>query len=115
MRGRLARPPDLFHPTTRGRAVIFIWRRRGWLVPVLFLACFVAVQLLVDLLMGSGYYTSHRPAHLGATIFTSLVVSAVGVILNHRNRNGGSKHSFFFIPIEFWGLILFAVMLLSLL
>ena len=93
-----------------------IWKGRGWIAPVIFIACFVDIQLIVDHFLGDGFYKDNRWVKLVALAVVALVVGIIGFILNRRDRiisihpETGKKtrspaHTLLFLPIEVWAVI----------
>lgn len=93
-----------------------IWKGFGWLAPVIFLAAFVDVQLLVDWVMGEGFYTANRWVQIFSIVFVAIVVAGLGLWMNLRDRfsrvdtKTGKKviapaHTFLWLPIEVWAIV----------
>jgi hypothetical protein len=108
---------------------MIIFTRLGFLVPILVLAALVGTELVFELLYADDrYYQEHDWAIITASIIGGALIWRLG---RHLNRDVAKKlvdpdtgdvvllahkHSFFFLPMEHWGLIIpaFAVLLLSL-
>lgn len=102
---------------------MLIWSGFGIVVPILaFGICFI-VQMVFDSLFGHGFYTSHAIPKLfaglagGAALFflgswmnSDANISRILVDPNTGERVSVSNgsHTFFFIPVQYWGII-FAV------
>jgi len=109
---------------------MMIWRGLGILVPVVVIATMIATQLLVDMVMGHGYYTAHGWPKLAATTLAAIALFALGQLTNislpppSDPRHTGTpdadleaeadaqtdkrpSHTFFFIPIKYWSVIVF--------
>jgi len=97
--------------------MLFIWRGFGWILPIIVLASFVVTQSIVDAAYGDEYYNSKDWPKLIAVIIGSLMIGLLGYFLNYKKRNviineetGKKKkspsHTLFFIPIEFWTIII---------
>ncbi|BFM48942.1 hypothetical protein [Marinomonas sp. THO17] len=93
-----------------------IWKGFGWLAPVIFLAAFVDVQLLVDWAMGEGFYTANRWVQVFSLVAVAIVVAGLGLWMNLRDklwqvdRKTGKKvtapaHTFLYLPVEVWAVI----------
>lgn len=92
----------------------------GWLVPALLIGFMILTQFTADLVMGDGYYTQHAWTKNFGVIGGVVLIGLVGIYLNHIRRlrltdeASGEQireksHSFFFIPMEYWALILPAI------
>ncbi|KZN14741.1 hypothetical protein [Marinomonas sp. TW1] len=99
-----------------------IWKGLGWLAPVIFIAAFVDVQMLVDGVMGEDFYQQNRWVKLFSVAAVALLVAAIGLWLNVRDRiwrvhsetgkkTRPSAHTFLFLPIEVWAVIVPCVFL----
>ena len=93
-----------------------IWKGRGWITPVIFIAFFVDIQLVVDYFMGDGFYGDNRWVKIIALVAVAFLVGAIGYFLNSRDRivlvdsETGKKtklpaHTLLFLPIEVWAVI----------
>ena len=97
--------------------MLVVWRGFGWLVPVVVFAALVLSQLSVDSLYGEGFYTANTWPKQAAFILGAIAVGLLGFILNHVKRQilvdeetgeplgKAPSHSLFFIPIEYWAII----------
>jgi len=97
--------------------MLIIWRGFGWLVPLIAFAGFLVMQLSLDALYGEEYYSNNEWPKLAAVLASSFIIALLGYYLNFRKRitvtdesTGKSKkspaHALFFIPIQFWAIIL---------
>jgi hypothetical protein len=98
--------------------MLFIWRGRGWLVPVIVLGAFALSQLASNALYGDGFYAANAWPKYAAIIFAALSIGLLGFNLNHKKRQTlvdeetgevqgkAPSHSLFFIPIEYWAVII---------
>jgi hypothetical protein len=103
---------------------LFIWRRLGFLVPLIAFAFLLVSQLLIDGLFGTGYYAIHRWAPTLALILSALIIGLLGLILNRNVKRIyidkitskevilDRSHSFFFIPFQYWGIIIIGIAIL---
>lgn len=78
-------------------------------------------QVAIDAMYGDGFYTANDWPKTAAIILAALSVGLLGIFLNHIKRgtivdeNTGEvlgkspSHYLFFIPVEYWALILPAV------
>ncbi|QUX96428.1 hypothetical protein C0J08_13915 [Marinomonas sp. CT5] len=93
-----------------------IWKGRGWIAPIIFIAFFVDVQLVVDYFMGEGFYSDNRWVKLISLTVVALGVGVIGYSLNRRDRivhvnsetgkkSLSSAHTLLFLPIEVWAII----------
>jgi len=103
--------------------MIIIWRGFGWSIPVIVFGAFIFFQTALNAIYGEGFYESYEWPKMAAIILSSLLVASLGYLLNYRKRQvivdpeSGKKqnspsHTLFFIPIEFWALIIPALFLL---
>jgi hypothetical protein len=90
----------------------------GWglVVVLVAIAGLVVGQILVDLLFGPGYYTSHEWPKLLACLIAGAFVWKVGVRLNSTpgrvviDKETGQEltlrqhHSLFFVPMQYWAI-----------
>ena len=87
----------------------------GFLVPIIALAVYVAVQWLTDQVLGAGFYTGHAVPKFAAAIISAVLLFAFGLFLKRRgtrvviDKATGeelvlrSRHTLFFVPMEYWG------------
>jgi len=98
--------------------MLFVWHGHGYLVPVFYVAALILTQLLVDHVLGDGFYTATAWPKYLAIGLGGLLCWAVG-----RSLNSGAarrlvdpetgqevfleppRHDFIFIKVEYWGLI----------
>jgi hypothetical protein len=96
---------------------MIIWRGFGFIVLVVFLVVQFSTEGIFDAVLGTNYFNSHLWAQILATLSAALLVGLAGYLLNYQYREvyvdeetGQSykspSHSFFFIPVEFWMLII---------
>lgn len=92
-----------------------IWNRHGWLVPVVFIVAFVGTQLGLDAWEPGTYESAEWPKYLAIGI-CSVALAVIGFLLNRTYRERivdeetgeerkAPSHHFFFIPIEYWALV----------
>lgn len=104
--------------------MIIIWRRYGWLVPVLVIFAFVLTQIIVNLMLGDEYYTDNSWPKYVAVTLSSCGIGYLGYFFNFKKRiviideeSGNtrktSSHTLFFIPIEYWAIIIPLIFLYS--
>lgn len=101
--------------------MLVVWRGYGWLAPVLALGAMILSQVAIDALYGDGFYTENAWPKTAAAIVAALSVGLLGIYLNHIKRgtvvdeNTGEvlgkspSHTLFFIPVEYWAVIILAV------
>jgi len=96
----------------------FVSRGHGYLVLVFYVGALVLTQLIIDLILGKGFYTAHAwPKYLGIGL-GALLCWVVGRWLNSGSAKRlmdletgeevvlpAPSHDFFYIKIEYWGLI----------
>ena len=56
--------------------------------------------------VGDAYYQAHGWPKFAAGLVVGLLVLLTGCGLN-KNRPSGNNHTFFFIPVEMWGVLIF--------
>jgi hypothetical protein len=96
----------------------FVWRGHGYLVLLFYAGALILTQLIIDSILGDGFYTAHpwpkylaigvgallcwivgRWLHSGASKRLMDVETGEEVILS------APRHDFFYIKMEYWGLI----------
>ncbi|UTV98280.1 hypothetical protein KDW99_13515 [Marinomonas rhizomae] len=96
--------------------MLSIWKGRGWIAPVIFIAFFVDIQRVVDYFMGEGFYSDNRWVKVSALVAVACLVGVIGYLLNSRDRiiqidsETGKKtrspaHTLLFLPVEVWAVI----------
>lgn len=104
---------------------MFHWTGYGFLVPVIGFAGALCTQLIVDAVLGSGFYTQEAWPKLAWGFTTGITLWFVGNALNHGReevvtdkRTGEEKlttprHAFLFLPVQYWSfvVILFGLVL----
>jgi hypothetical protein len=99
---------------------MIIWRGLGWLIPIIFIAVLVLSQWGLDAALGENYYTQNDWPKMFAISLVVVCIAALGYFLNHKKRviivdeaTGKSQkepsHTLFFIPIEYWAIIISVV------
>ncbi|MBV1909792.1 MAG: hypothetical protein KUG78_10760 [Kangiellaceae bacterium] len=93
-----------------------MWRRKGWITPIAFIFPMAAVQLVVNFSLGEQYYLHNTWPKIVAVLSGVVVVAYLGYYLNYAKRekiNENSRveklsdsHTMFFIPVEYWSIIL---------
>jgi hypothetical protein len=99
--------------------MIVVWRGQGWAVMGILGAAFVAIYLLVNGLVPGGANPEYFAAHAWPFVLvfggSGAIMLAWGLATNHRapvqgiSRETGLAvtrrihHSFYFIPVEYWG------------
>jgi hypothetical protein len=97
--------------------MLFIWRGFGWSIPIILFGAFIISQLLLNNLYGEGYYENNEWPKFAAIIASTILIGGLGYFLNYKkrvvvvNEQTGKKeksksHSLFFIPIEYWAIII---------
>ncbi len=102
--------------------MLVVWRGFGWLVPVVIFAALILSQLSVDAVYGDGFYTANAWPKQAAFILAAIFVASLGIFLNHTKRKmlfdeetgealgKAPSHTLFFIPIEYWAVIVLALL-----
>jgi hypothetical protein len=100
---------------------MIIWTGWGILVPVVFFAVTILFQMLVDGILGPDTYSQAKHFQFFGTSAAALAVWLAGKRMNTKterrviDKETGeemvlkSNHSFFFIPMQYWGFIIFAL------
>ncbi len=101
--------------------MLIVWRGFGWLVPVIVMAALILSQLSVDSIYGDGFYTANAWPKQAAFVAAAVLVGFLGFFLNHMKRGylvdeetgevvgKAPSHSLFFIPVEYWAVIVLAL------
>ena len=101
--------------------MLVVWRGFGWLVPVLVFAALILSQLSVDAVYGEGFYTANTWPKQVAFVVAAFSIGFLGFFLNHKWRQilideetgeavgKAPAHSLFFIPVEYWAVIVLAL------
>lgn len=102
-----------------------IWRGYGIVVPIVAIAGPALVQLLVESLLGDGYWRQHQWPLQAAAFGTGALLWWLGRRLNSAAPrqwidpasgiefvHWPPRHSFFYVPVEWTGPLLVALMLL---
>ena len=103
--------------------MLIVWRGYGWLVPIIVVASFLVAQLSVDTVYGEDYYRVHEWPKILAIVTGSILVGLFGFFINYKKREEiidqltgkirkSPAHTLFFIPVEFWAIILPAIFFL---
>lgn len=90
--------------------MFIIWHRLGILILLVPIIVLVAMQLAVDGALGQGFYTAHLWPKVVGGLLTALAVGAFGYSMN-RNEPGPRKHRLFFLPVEYWSVVVAALTL----
>jgi hypothetical protein len=100
---------------------MIIWSGSGLAVLGALLVSLVSMQLGTDYLLGEGYYTAHGWPKLLAFVLAGAITLLAGKHLNRKEARVvidkatseefslKPNHAFFFINIETWGYIFFAI------
>ena len=93
------------------------WRGRGWLVPVFAFGFSLAGNLICNAVYGEQYYDTHEWPLALTLLVSGTVCGVVGLALMPRSDLAPidrpdycpppSPHRFLFIPMHWWGLLLF--------
>ena len=94
-----------------------IWSGWGIVVPAFLFSALIAGQLTVDAFAGAGAYKGSGLAQDVNLAVAGLLLTALGVWMNRTDtivldeqggdslRIGGGRHTFFFVRVEWWGLL----------
>jgi len=96
---------------------MMIWRRKGWLIPVIFFVMLIVTQVTINFVMGDEYYQLHEWPKGMAVGLAATLIAIFGYLVNYKYREifvdeeaGTSKkassHTLFFIPVEYWAIII---------
>lgn len=103
---------------------MLIWSRGGILAPIMAAFSLILTEYLVNISFNQNYYQDHGCPKFIALSIAGLLCLLLGHILNDEgktyiNKENGKevilrkKHSFFFISIEYWGIIFPIIGLIS--
>jgi hypothetical protein len=101
---------------------VIVWTRLGFLVLVIAFAAFLSTEWIVEALNADqSYYQNNGWPKIMASVVGGALISLVGFYLNRTKddrelvdpRTGermvfttGGGHTFFFVPMQFWGPII---------
>ena len=92
---------------------MFFFTGFGLLVPIIFYLGILSSQMIHDHIFGDGHYTDNLMPKVYGSLFGALIIWMLGSYLHKRSKekdaeddNPLSPHSFFFIPMRFWGHII---------
>ncbi len=95
--------------------MLFFWRGKGYLVPLITIVLSALSQLLIDAIFGAGTYTEHNAVTLILPLgITAIILWLVGRRLNREAIQYGTEHTFMFIKMEYWSIILIGVVVVNL-
>jgi len=97
--------------------MFFVWRGFGWAVPVIAVASFVLVLIMAQSALGDDYTGQKEWMSFLAVAVGAGLIAALGYFLNYKKRKifvdqetgkieKSDSHTLFFIPIEFWAVII---------
>jgi hypothetical protein len=99
-----------------------IWNGLGFLIAVITFPLLLSAEYITEwLAVNDSYYQDHGWPKLLAFFLAGAIIWPLGAYLNRKQgkvvieKESGKEllikphHSFFFIPMEYWGLILFAL------
>jgi hypothetical protein len=86
-----------------------IWHRWGILVLVFIITSLFATQAIVDWRLGHGFYTANFWPKATAFAAAAVATGVVGYFLNRKHETWATKHRFFFLPMEYWALVIFVI------
>jgi hypothetical protein len=96
---------------------MIIWRRSGFVVLFIFLISQVATEWIINSLFGAYYFDSYFWPQVLAVVLCTIFTGIAGYLLNYKYRKKvvheetgkiikSPSHSFFFIPVEFWAILI---------
>lgn len=102
---------------------LFIWTRKGFLVPLITFIILLLTQLLFDAILGQGLYSISIWAAPFAIALSGVICGLLGLYLNKNTKTKkvyiekttgkevllDRSHKFFFIKFEYWGIILIII------
>ncbi len=104
--------------------MLVIWNGWGWLVPIIWGGAMIGVPLLAEYLTGDpSYYESNKWLRELTLLGGCGLIGYLGYYLNHKIRvvdrsevtgeilSKSPAHSLYWIPFEYWGLIMLVVVL----
>lgn len=92
---------------------MLIWHRWGILVVVIGGLPFYLTPRAVDALYGEGYYNAEHWPRILELVIASISIWIVGRLLNKDCKALNQKHRFFWLPMEYWGLIMLVLGILK--
>ena len=83
---------------------MIIWSGYGLIViPIVFFSGLSSEWFLEWLMQDDQFYQTHDIIRAGSYLYAAAILFFVGKWLN---KNRKAQHSFFFIPVEYWALIM---------
>ena len=99
---------------------MIIWQGLGFLVFVIVFTCSLIANLISNATVGKGYYDGHKWPFALSLIVSAAICWSLGDYLRRRSDRtvidkktgrefviNQSRHTMFFIPMHWWGAILF--------
>lgn len=101
--------------------MLIIWRGWGLLVPVVVVATFVLTAMIMEPIFGKDEFDLYGSGGIVFTLLSSGLVGVLGYYFNVKRRKvykdeetgervKSSTHTFFFIPMQYWALVLPALL-----
>jgi hypothetical protein len=99
--------------------MLIVWSGAGIVVPIMAVITLCITQFATDAAFGEGFYTAHGIPKLLALWITAALTWLLATALakqkgrpHYNSRTGQmvmvkTRHSLFFIPVEYWAYILF--------
>jgi len=104
---------------------VIIWNGLGYLVAVIVFGMSFAMNLIFNDICGDGYYDNHKWPFSISLICSAIICWVLGNHLKRRAEHvvieketgmelviNKSNHSLFFIPMHYWGPLLFGISLI---
>jgi hypothetical protein len=89
--------------------MFIVWRGWGIVTPLVFGAVVVASQVAADTVGGAGYWGAHRAVQALGMAAAGAALVWLGRRMNAEHHGSGGaaprRHSFWFVPVEWWGAI----------
>jgi len=96
--------------------MFIVWRGYGWLTPVIAIFGLFVSLFMIKAIAGSYFETSSRVPFAISVVFASLLLGFVGYSVNKKRKRytdtetgeevTSPSHTFFFIPMQYWGVII---------
>jgi hypothetical protein len=107
--------------------VIIFWQGLGFLVAVIVFGCSLAANLICNAIVGGGYFDQHQWPVAVSLILSAAICWFLGSYLRKKSDRvaidketgrefvvNHSRHTLFFIPLQYWSPILLLIALVAL-
>ena len=96
--------------------MLVVWRGYGWAVPLIVFGSFILTQVSLETIFHDAFYKENEWPKIVAIFLSSIIIGILSYIVNYKKRviirnkvTGDEKkspsHTLFFIPIEYWTVI----------